>query len=360
METRNFNLDEAVKTHVQKLQDRGSITAADAVELSGHLYDATEELSKQQLTLEEAFIISAKRLGSNEVLHAEYSKVNPSLNVNKVWAYIILGFNLLYTLPSITYILLVAISNWALRTYAASVTTTLIVSTLNIMVCLAIIYAAKQKQAIARFVENCVENKVMRTILWSFLPLFITMAYKFFYPRIVAPRSAAIFLNDFKSAWVEFSYCMIFITFSLAALSLIVSISKFEKLTAKNIFQKPTPAFLLFFGLIVECMAAATRLIRLPRELYPEADIIFGSLLFAMVYFIPALLIARYNNQHQWKYLLLFSAFGLVLETSVGINADLSRGGTYYTAFFVSALILGVAAGKYLGNNIKHKQHLYA
>ena len=79
-----------------------------------------------------------------------------------------------------------------------------------------------------------------------------------------------------------------------------------------------------------------------------------------MVYFIPAALISFYNKQHQWRYLLIFAAIGFVLETSVGISADLNRGDTYYTAGFVTALILGVMGGRFLGNAIRNKSHAIA
>lgn len=360
METRNFNLDAAIKTHVQNLQNKGSITAADGAELSSHLYDSTDALIKQQLNVEEAFMVSAKRLGADDVLHTEYSKVNTSLNVNRVWAYLMLGFNLLYAVPGLVYILWTNTVAWALRTYYASTTTTIVVTALNILVCVAIIYAARKKQQIARFVENCVEKKAMRTVIWSFLPLSITVAYKFFLPRFVSPKNAGFLLNDFQSAWVDVSVCLIYITFALAVLSLVAGISKFEKLSAKSLFEKPATVSLLLFGIIIECMAATTRMIRLPGELSDLADITIASLLFGMVYFIPAVLITFYNKQHQWRYLLIFAAIGFILETSVGIDADLSRGGTYYTAGFVTALILGVTGGKFLGNAISNKSHAVA
>ena len=101
-------------------------------------------------------------------------------------------------------------------------------------------------------------------------------------------------------------------------------------------------------------------MIRLPGELSDLADITLASLLFGMVYFIPAVLITFYNKQHQWRYLLLFAAIGLILETSVGIDADLSRGGTYHTAGFITALILGVTGGRFLGNAIRNKSHVIA
>lgn len=40
--------------------------------------------------------------------------------------------------------------------------------------------------------------------------------------------------------------------------------------------------------------------------------------------------------------------FGLLMEITVGINADRSRGDTYYTVYFVSAMLVGIGLGRYL------------
>src|SRR5688572_24304670 len=101
METRAFNLDQAIKAHVEVLKSTGSITNADAAELTGHLYDATDALLKQQLTTEEAFIIASKRLGSAAELNEEYSKVNTTMSINKIWTYMFVGFNMLFAVPSL-------------------------------------------------------------------------------------------------------------------------------------------------------------------------------------------------------------------------------------------------------------------
>src|SRR3954463_14393102 len=107
METRTFNLDQAIKAHVEELKSTGSLTVADATELTDHLYDATESIVKQQLTPEEAFIIACKRLGSSAILNEEYSKVNTTISINKIWAYMFIGFNMLFALPTILFQILI-------------------------------------------------------------------------------------------------------------------------------------------------------------------------------------------------------------------------------------------------------------
>ena len=361
METGNFNLDAAIKKHVQNLQNKGSITAADGTELSSHLYDSTEALIKQQLTIEEAFIISAKRLGTDDVLHNEYSKVNISLNVNRTWAYMILGFNVLYAVPLVIFTLLVGVSNWMLRIYSASIATTVVVTTLNICACIAIIHAVLQKHRIARFIENCVEKQALRTVAWSFfLPVSTTFISSFLFPGFTGPKINSTIMASFHSSWVEMSFYLVFITFALAGLSLVASVSKFEKLTLKTLFERPGMTFLFISGVIVELLAASTRTIRLPHNSPEVLGTIFSFAIFGVVYMAFSALISFYNEKQSWRYLVVFAAVGFAIETSAGINADMNRGNTYFTAFYVSSLVLGVIAGKYIGEVLRNKNHALA
>ncbi len=357
MQTGNFNLDNAINDHVQRLQQRGSLMPEDAAELSAHLYDGTESLLKHQLSTEEAFLIAAKRLGNDEVLHTEYSKVNMSINVNRIWSYMIIGFNLLYAIPGIVYLLLLRTSNWMLHTYSASTATTVVVTCLNLITCAAIIYAVSKKHKIAGFIEQSVEKQAVRTVTLSFLPLTTTILYNFLSPKFIAPRNNYLMISDFQSTWVEISFYLLCITFLFAALSLVVGINKFEKLTVKSLVEKPSYTLLFAAGFVVELLAASTRAIHLPYGTAVWFDGIFSALIFGLIYFAFATLIAYYNKQHQWRYLLVFASAGLLIETGVGISADLSRGGTYYTAFFVSGLIWGVIGGKFFGNALSHKKY---
>ncbi|MGY3211339.1 hypothetical protein [Mucilaginibacter sp. HD30] len=361
METGNFNLDAAIKTHVENLQNKGSITAADGIELSSHLYDSSEALIKQQLTVEEAFIISAKRLGTDDVLHNEYSKVNTSLNVNRTWAYMILGFNLLYAAPLVVFTLLVGASNWMLRMYSASITTTVVVTTLNICACIAMIYAVMQKHRIARFIENFVEKQPLRTVAWSFfLPVSITFISSFLFPGFTGPNINSTMIASFHSSWVERSFYLVFITFALAAISLVASISKFEKLSLKSLVERPAMTFLFISGAVVEILAASTRTIRLPHNLPQVLGTIFSCAIFGVVYMAFSALISFYNEKQSWRYLVVFAVAGFTIETSAGINADMNSGNTYFTVFHVSALVLGVIAGKYIGEVLRNKNHTLA
>ncbi len=101
MEHSTFSLKQSVDNYIDSVKNQGSITNSDAAELSAHLYDATDSLTKFGLSEEEAFIIACRRLGNEDVLAEEYSKVNPSVKMNRIWAYMIIGFNLWYSLPSL-------------------------------------------------------------------------------------------------------------------------------------------------------------------------------------------------------------------------------------------------------------------
>lgn len=50
--------------------------------------------------------------------------------------------------------------------------------------------------------------------------------------------------------------------------------------------------------------------------------------------------------------------FGLFIEITVGIEADKSRGDTYYTVYWVSAMLLGIGLGRYLGIRLRDENML--
>lgn len=124
---------------------------------------------------------------------------------------------------------------------------------------------------------------------------------------------------------------------------LIFSINKTEKLSLKSFFERPSIFFLISFGIILELLAAST------RSLHIDA-ISLSALVFAVVYFSASYLLAYYNSEGSInKYLLIKSAFGLVMETAVGISADIDRGNTYFTAYYVSFMLIGIMVGRFLG-----------
>jgi glucose uptake protein GlcU len=135
-------------------------------------------------------------------------------------------------------------------------------------------------------------------------------------------------------------------------LGLIFSINKTEVLTFNTLFEKPSIAFLISFGIFVELLAASTRVL-------VKNMIFISTLLFGLVYLGASFLITYYNKQgNNKRYLFLFSLFGIIVETVVGIYADLDRGTTYYTIYFVAAILIGIVSGRLLG--IKKGGFFYA
>lgn len=350
METRAFNLDQAIKTHVEVLKSTGALTGADAAELTDHLYDATDALLRQQLTTEEAFIIASKRLGSPALLTEEYSKVNTTMSINKIWAYMFVGFNLLVALPTIIFQLLIMVDWYIIY---PDVISKVIVATIHIALCWGIIYTARQRNSIATYIEKQVEKNAVRAVGWSSVPFILMMAYKFvIYPN---PQRNFIIPSTFNNSIVEISFYMVLLTFAFTVVSLAVSVNKFEKFSLKSLFQKPGTVFLILAGLIIELIAACTRIIHLPYGTSSLIDGVFSSVLFAVVYMIPSLIIALYNQQNSWRYLILFSAIGFILEMSVGITLDIEKG-TYRAAMYSSALVVGVLIGKLIGDAMRGKE----
>lgn len=105
METSNqFQLELAIDSYLQQLQSKGNYTQDDIMELKNHLQENADELTKKQLSEEEAFIIAQRRLGKEEELNNEYKKINGTIFYNRdlfvavLSIYTYLLFSYLYTI----------------------------------------------------------------------------------------------------------------------------------------------------------------------------------------------------------------------------------------------------------------------
>lgn len=146
----------------------------------------------------------------------------------------------------------------------------------------------------------------------------------------------------FDSGLTEFSFYLLVINVIGVFLTLVFS-TKNSQNTLKTMFATPSVLFLILFGMIIEFLAASSKVLRLD-------NIIVESLLFASIYAGGSFVIAYYNKTNNInRHLLAATLPGLILEVSVGISADLGRGNTYFTAYFTIALICGIALGRYLG-----------
>lgn len=349
MEPSTFNLKQSVDIYIDSIKNQGSITSSDAEELSAHLYDATDSLSKSGLLEEEAFIIACKRLGNEEVLTEEYSKVNPSVKMNRIWAYLIIGFNLFYSLPSLFFLLVSAIYLTVYINYSSSMGGALIVTTLHLAVIVLAVYIVRKKNEISQFLEKQVQYNMLRIVGLSFIPLclpqILTLTSGFRITRHVLNSALTYPVYKFDNDLIEFSYYLALLSLVGGVIGLIFSINKTERLTFKTLFENPSTMFLIVFGVVLELFAASTRSIG-------TDSIWISALIFAFVYFSASFLIALYNFTGRVnKYLMITMLFGVVMEIGVGIQADLVQS-RLNTPYFVSFMLIGIALGKQAGINL--------
>ena len=348
MESSTFNLKQSIDDYINQIKNQGSITSSDATELTAHLYDAADSLTKLGLSEEEAFTIACKRLGSEEVLTEEYSKVNPSLKMNKVWAYLFAGFNMLYALPSLilTGVSLLYLSVY--QNYGSSHLSGFIITGFHFILTILIWYIVGQKRRISQFIEKQVQENSLRFVCFSFIPFLIPLLFQIIPSLRIKNRpelnSALTFpVYKFDSDLSEFSFYLTLLSGIGALVSLVFSINKVENVSLKTVFNKPSIGFLMVTGIVLELFAASTRAIN-------TDSILVSALMFALIYFFASFLITFYNSQNRVnRNLFIFSFFGVAVEILVGIRADIDRGNTIYTVYYVSFMLLAILLGRLMG-----------
>ena len=75
-----FELESQIRKWRRHIQSAGSLGAQDVEELESHLRDSIDELTGRGVSVEEAFILSVRRMGDAEALHHEFAKI-PTENV---------------------------------------------------------------------------------------------------------------------------------------------------------------------------------------------------------------------------------------------------------------------------------------
>ncbi|HEX8334735.1 MAG TPA: permease prefix domain 1-containing protein [Segetibacter sp.] len=109
---------QSIDEYIDRIKSQGAITNSDAAELSAHLEDATSSLIQKGLSDQEAFMIASKRLGNEKVISEEYSKVNTTINTSKVWVYLLIGFNIIFSFSSLVYMCVGVFYLWVYQTFA--------------------------------------------------------------------------------------------------------------------------------------------------------------------------------------------------------------------------------------------------
>lgn len=95
-----FDLDKQVQSWRCRLLDNEAISVGEADELENHLRDSIDELSKS-LSQEEAFWLSARRIGSPETVALEFSKINGARTWTGRFQWMLAGYLLISALLSV-------------------------------------------------------------------------------------------------------------------------------------------------------------------------------------------------------------------------------------------------------------------
>ncbi|MBC8450997.1 hypothetical protein H8D73_02155, partial [bacterium] len=71
-----FDLESQIRKWRRHVQSAGSLGAQDVEELESHLRDSIDELAERGVSVEEAFIVSIRRMGDAEELNHEFTKIS--------------------------------------------------------------------------------------------------------------------------------------------------------------------------------------------------------------------------------------------------------------------------------------------
>jgi hypothetical protein len=348
MSSKNFQLEHALDNYIDLVNKDASLTPSDEQELRTHVIDATEELQKTGLTNEEAFFIAAKRTGRAEIIAEEYKKVNNSFQPGNIWAYMLLGFSIITTVLWV-YDMASQLLGTYLKQHFSSRSPEMpaIIIIFNLLICTGIWSVLKWGASFSTWVHRIIQKKPWFTILIvSIVPACVFIlrlplsqrngSINFLYPDLYYALSNNL---------VALSYYFVLMSAGMIVLLSVFSIAHPGKVSFKSLFEKPSVIFLLLYGCSTEMLAAMCRVI--------SEHVFFSALLFGIVYAVGTFLVCYYNSSKRFFYVATFSLFGLIAETWGGISADIDRGGTIFTVYFVTALIAGVLIGSFAGIKVK-------
>ena len=95
-----FDLNNQVQSWRCRLLDNEAMSIGEADELESHLRDSIDELGKS-LSQEEAFWLSARRMGSPEMVALEFSKINGARTWTRRFQWMLAGYLLMSVLLSV-------------------------------------------------------------------------------------------------------------------------------------------------------------------------------------------------------------------------------------------------------------------
>ena len=351
----HFQLEVAVDSYLQQLGDKGNYTLEDLMELKIHLIDNVTELKKKDLEEEEAFLIAKKRLGKEEELGNEFSKVNGNKFYNRDLFVLVLSVS--------TYLFL----NYFYSFLGSTIKNFAIFQSKNIMIWGIINYLFIIAFAISvmyllfncKSYINAAEKLFKRSPVNFSIILIAIIVMVYVFNRTIGEK---IFKTDMLSSdelsnrysALEINHALgsyiISGLFCVLILSLVITfIKSYKKVNVlQNIINDSGYIPLFFVGLFWDGVAASSRMIHHHTNL--------SVYTFGIVWLIGMTIF----NVHLRKNILIrnfvFIAFGFVFELAAGLwmNPAL-REGTPVSVYFI-ALVVGSATGYGVANFIKKRK----
>ena len=312
METKPFDLKFEIGNYFDKLHLKANLTRNDEIELESHIYDGVDSLEKKGLSVEEAFLITIKRIGKIDILSEEYNKVNPFFASDKLRSSLIAGLGLVLSLGTIFLFVYELISFYRKTYLVQSTGDTLMRSLLYFGLCIAVLVVFKWGKSFSIFIQRSIQRKPLLTAL----TLFLIPALNF----VIQPLLIRFF--DKKNQERNYNYKLytlsdvqfINLSFYLLIMSvLFLTLISFGSAVRRNdinekraLFQLPI-VFLILFSVVISAAAVVVRYI-------PDSNsALQNSIFLAVIYAIGSFSIAFYSNDKLWLKLFIFSASGLFL-----------------------------------------------
>lgn len=349
MEPNPFDFEQSAHAYIRAIKQKGGLGPSDEAELKAHLYDTSESLLQKGLSEEEAFLIAARRLGQADELAVEYGKVNTVLVTDRIWAYLLTGFGMLTTVRCLYQIIYRLLFSY-LGHYSNTRFATELFTVTNFSVCLLIWSMVKWGHRFSEWLRRHMESRPWPIILLSLVLPAVTWIG---HPRSLFGGTHPGYLLEGGIA--EFSYYLPMISLPSVILLLVFRVSSMGSIRFRHLFSTPSPLFIILFGVFIALVAATTRVLN-------DLPILSKAVIFAVPYMAGAFCIGYFTTKKPLFYIGLFSLFGLIAETWGGTLADLDRGNTIYTVYYVMAIFVAIPAGYALARMTKawRQAHLIA
>lgn len=333
-----FQLNHAVNKLVASISTKGTVTIEDEKELSTHLFETVELLTKKGLSEEEAFEIAKIRLGKKDELANEFQKVNGINLLNKEWVFIFIGVALAFIVKLITHVSsfysVKLVSNESLNVSEASM---IIIST-YLLIIVSTVIVFKNGERLTLFLKNNILDRnieiagIVAMLLGLSSLLFESESFKnSVYENIY---SSIVYSNRFTETIIKGTIP------SLLVFSFLLSTQSVnKKLGWKTLFQSNNYLYIFLLGFAIEIISATCS-----RMIFVDAW--FTPIIFGIVFFIGTWSYQKNNQNNNWMHFALLCTIAVFFEVFWGYfnTSLLSNMGTLKSPFAWATIISIVLA----------------